>query len=308
MMHQCVSNQESKIWDLEFCKRQVDDRISPGEIQKRKLETLLPGTMLEVEEGDARVPILLVHRGIEDPGWDLVAPKGWAMPLLHLFQYAGCRAGSLQTVEVDRFESGQATEVFDFPEMPIYQSLCEAEQIRKQKIFNTTPKRYRKNYSWNGFGIDLSPLRGDDVVVWHSTRSIGILRDAINHATDFEQCCVKILEEFQSLCASRPKFPNLDLESIKNSFLRVEVKMKAGKIGWNSLIHKNGNAYAQSGITVDTHDYVGFVLRGSFSQSEGTPRGIGIVSLQRLFESKFQVAIRTLTGKKSYPAMLKMIP
>jgi hypothetical protein len=307
MMQHCTSNQDSKLWDVDYCRRLLEQRITPVEIQKRKMEVLIPGTMLEVKESDARVPIMLLHRGLEDPGWDLVAPKGWAMSLLHLFQYAGCRAGSLQTVEVDRFENGQATEVFDYPEMPMYQSICAKEQEKKRNVFKTTPKRYRKQCPWNGFGVDLSPLLSDDVVVWHSSRSVGILQKSIREASDFTQCCTMIMEQLNDLCSSRPSFSKSDLNCIKNSFVRVEVKMKSGKIGWNSLIHKNIESHCEPGKPVDPQDYVGFVLRGSFSQSEGTPRGIGIVSLQRLFESKGQVAIRTLTGKKSYPAKLTLI-
>jgi hypothetical protein len=304
VMLQCQSSQESKIWDVEYCRKVTAERCSMSDIHKRKHEILIPGTLLKALDSDARVPILLVHRGSEDPGWDIVAPKGWGMSLLHLFQYAGCRPGSFQTVQVNAFENGMASEVFDLPETKIYQQLAQEKEVEKLKKYKTVPKKYRIAYPWSPFKIDVNGLCGNDVIVWHSERMVDIISKHLD-STTFDSFCANVLQDMQVLCKNRPAL-RITAKDLASSCVRVELKLKSGKIDWNAVILKQICTEIDSKI--DNSNIVGYVLRGGFSFKDGNPRGIGIVSLKQLFECKGSVGIRNLTGRKTFEATYKLIP
>jgi hypothetical protein len=307
MVH-CESNQDSKLWDVEHSRRITEERCSMSNIHKRKHELVIPGTLLEILDTDVRVPVLLVHRGVEDPGWDIIAPKGWGMPLLHLFQYAGCRPGSFQTIQVDGFENGNSSELFDLPETEMYQNLADEKAKKKLNVIRTTPKKYRIQYPWDPVRIDVKSLCDDgDIVVWHTPRVVDLIIDCFQ-LNNFDMFCTSFMVALKDMCKQRPAFENFNLDTIRNSCVRVELKLKSGKVGWNAAILKNNDETIVLDGKIKKEDVIGYVLRGGFSFSDANSRGIGIVSLKQLFGCKETVGIRNITGRKTFQATYRIIP
>nr|KAJ3420524.1 hypothetical protein HK105_005559 [Polyrhizophydium stewartii] len=148
------------IWNETVRSQLLAARFDNKTLQARRSENLIPGTRLEPTPTDARIPVLLVHRGSAytasqsehgrraeiAAGWDLVLPRGWAMEFWLTFVFAGARVGGLRERRDFHFEARLPCFPDDFPETPAY--VADAADLGSQLAAKhaRTPKSKRPNY------------------------------------------------------------------------------------------------------------------------------------------------------------------
>ena len=121
----------STIWDAGLRASLRKNQVTLQQINERREELLVPGDNLEVQPGDARVPVLLVQRpgcvpSTDDrrrlgygSGWDLIAPTGWGMGFWLQLVLAGARTIGLTEVRCNSLEVGMPYEPYDYPDTKV---------------------------------------------------------------------------------------------------------------------------------------------------------------------------------------------
>ncbi|RKP26987.1 NUC188 domain-containing protein [Syncephalis pseudoplumigaleata] len=124
------------------------------------LQMLVPGQPLAPTPSDARMPILLIHRGggqLPGPetqvgrelvnGWRLVMPKGWGNAFWKAFVFAGIRVGGLEEQRTMHLEAGLACFPYDYPGTLAYEQWSRREAAMAQERHEKRPPAKRPNYA-----------------------------------------------------------------------------------------------------------------------------------------------------------------
>lgn len=138
------------------------------------LQNLLPGTKLSVTDIDARVPIILVQRGVAahtnttpsspeyQSGWNIILPKGWGVSFWKSLVFAGCRTSGLREQHAMHFESGIASYPQDCPDTKAYALWKSEEKLAAERAWKRKPPAKRLNFTKLGitdpFNADFSGL------------------------------------------------------------------------------------------------------------------------------------------------------
>lgn len=101
-------------------------------------------------------------------GWDLIAPKGWAMDIWKSLVFAGARVGGLREEHTFHFESGMPCFPYDYPETAAYHSLAMNVRMEEEAVWERTPVGKRPNY--RKLGVD-SPFEAPFRKLVESTAS-----------------------------------------------------------------------------------------------------------------------------------------
>ncbi|OUM63682.1 hypothetical protein PIROE2DRAFT_21942, partial [Piromyces sp. E2] len=160
---------QSKIWDSELRDNLKKYKCSEESLNKRRSESLIPGTPLEPLENDSKIPILLAQRGATNYlinsdkqsqellyGWNIYIPKGWAMSFFKPLVFAGARVIGLNNIYELYFESTISCYPYDYIETKSYNDYIEERSKKEEEEYNKKPLSKRPNYKKLGI---MSPFR-----------------------------------------------------------------------------------------------------------------------------------------------------
>lgn len=298
----------SFIWDQASRSHTFDDRIavvSQGEFN------LVPTKDVMI------VPILLIQRSVKQVskddielcGWDLVAPRGWAMSLLNLFNYSGARIGGLNERSIGLFEAGLPTFPHDYPETNSFLKDALQKESLMQAKYDRTPILKKVHYKENGilspfrppFEILLSLDTPSKLIIFHSSRSIEIIQNSLRIKSSWDKfisdttCALNDVVKRRKLVMT-----NLDNNSLSRAFVRVKVSLGAGRASSNSTLY----------YLSPEESYVkfGFTTSGSFSLSNGKSSAIGTCTLKGLHAAvEYQIFFKNLVSPKFHPCSIQII-
>ena len=129
---------------------------------------MIPGTPLNPERQDDRIPVLLIQRSLEAPesntqgihGWTLIIPSGWAMAFFNSLIFTGTRVGGQRERQTHAFEAGTSYFPRDLPTSTGYDAYATARAKEEKARWDRKPPAKRPNYEKLG---TISPWRAD----WH---------------------------------------------------------------------------------------------------------------------------------------------
>lgn len=133
-------------------------------------KNLVPGTPLNPERQDDRVPLLIVRRTLETPdaenqsinGYTLLFPAGWSMAFWSSLTYTGTRVGGQRERQTQAYEAGVPYFPRDFPCSLAYEKYVDEKEIEERERWTKKPPAKRVNYQKLGVR---SPWRADWEVV-----------------------------------------------------------------------------------------------------------------------------------------------
>jgi len=262
---------ESDIWDSKLRDQLKNNKCSENLLNKRRSESLVPGTTLEPLETDSKIPILLIQRGatnymISDNkqsqellyGWNLLIPKGWAMAFFKPLVFAGARVIGLKNIYELYFESNIPCYPYDYIETKSYKNYINKKAKEEEEIFNRKPLSKRPNYQKLGimspfkppFEAYLSMIKqqyqnNDDSSLWvlNTPKLINLfIEEAKIKSNTVDSLNKKIYSEIIDYYNKHEIFISIDEikknNTIINAFIRVSVDILGkGVINDNSIIY-----------------------------------------------------------------------
>lgn len=134
---------DSPIWNPAVRDKVTFTKMPESQLNLLRSQNVLPGTPIDLGDGESRIPILAVRRaGSRDSrgfgqGWDIVLPSGWARPFWIALIYRGARAAGLRELRSTKLEMGVPCFPFDHPDTKASQAY--EEENRKELV----AKHYR---------------------------------------------------------------------------------------------------------------------------------------------------------------------
>ncbi|XP_028673135.1 ribonucleases P/MRP protein subunit POP1 [Erpetoichthys calabaricus] len=149
----------SPIWDQAVRDDVTRSKISEQELNRMKMEILVPGSRLDLGAKESKIPILLIHQsgkltGQEclgwGSGWDILIPKGWGMAFWISLIYRGARAGGLQEGLKHSQHKGTAHFPDDFPDCAAGMRFSGEQKKELLDKYKRRPPSKRPNYIKHG--------------------------------------------------------------------------------------------------------------------------------------------------------------
>lgn len=139
----------------------------------------MPGTNLQAQREDDRIPVLMIQRSIENSssqltnspfsnspavhGWTLIIPAGWSMAFFPSLIHTGTRVGGQRECQTQAFESSTPSFPSDYPSTSAYDDFAEQKGKEKEERWKKKPPAKRPG--WGKLGVR-SPWKPDwDVVL-----------------------------------------------------------------------------------------------------------------------------------------------
>ncbi|KAG9045755.1 hypothetical protein FS837_005712 [Tulasnella sp. UAMH 9824] len=151
----------SEIWQEKVREKLRNPKFTKKDLDERRSKNLVPGTRLQPQPSDARIPILLIQRSISPVcgsssssgasdsqmhGYLLFFPAGWSMPFWSSITHTGTRVGGLREHKSQRFESGTPHFPEDYVGTRSYELHWENRAIEESAKWDRTPKAKRPPY------------------------------------------------------------------------------------------------------------------------------------------------------------------
>lgn len=144
------------------------------------MQNLIPGTPLNPQRQDDRVPVMLIQRSLEAPrrngghpihGWTLIIPSGWGMAFWNSLTFAGTRVAGQRERQTQAYEAGTAYFPRDYPSTSAYQEFSTAREEDLRDTWERKPPAKRVNYEKLRVDDPFSP--NWNWVLWKSRHSDG---------------------------------------------------------------------------------------------------------------------------------------
>ncbi|KAG6891353.1 hypothetical protein C0992_008468 [Termitomyces sp. T32_za158] len=160
---------QTDLWDVDIRTKLARPRYKKKDLDERRSKSLIPGTPLNPERQDDRIPVLLVQRSLEAHesgtqgihGWTLIIPSGWAMAFFSSLTFTGTRVSGQRERQTQAFEAGTPYFPRDLPTSAGYVAYATARAKEEKGRWERKPPAKRPNYEKLGTS---SPWRAD----WHS--------------------------------------------------------------------------------------------------------------------------------------------
>jgi ribonuclease P/MRP protein subunit POP1 len=330
--------QDSTIWEEEIRDELLKARPSIGEINKRREKNVIPGTTLEPLESDVKVPILLIRRNVlgnhenseATGGWDLIAPKGWCLPLWNLFIFAGARVGGLRDRNHILFEYGVPSYPDDYPETDSFINEKLSQSISSLEKYRRTPRAKRIDYIKKGvkspFKQPFNDLIGEvqfgKLNLFHSSRTKSILQKCLNEDfKSFEEFSDALIQQINTLIMNKNLFfKNMITKNMNKMFCRVRLTLSSGKAESNAKIYLGSGGESDFDLVfimlikdsdIDEKLIIGYTTSGGYSHAAGQSAAIGTCSLNGLYKLFCKqnpiVLLRNRAGRKSHQCDLQLL-
>ncbi|KAG0247545.1 hypothetical protein BG011_001319 [Mortierella polycephala] len=162
---------QSTLWDEQVREHVLTNMTSEAKLNERRSQNLVPGTKLNPNDTDSRIPILLVQREGKpqiqrapgggsseyECGWTLILPKGWAMPFWKSMIFAGARPGGVRERRSFHFETRQSCFPYDFPNTEAYLAWMDFYEKNVRAKYERKPVAKRINYAKLGVEDPFGP-------------------------------------------------------------------------------------------------------------------------------------------------------
>ncbi|CAI2184541.1 19786_t:CDS:10 [Funneliformis geosporum] len=264
----------SELWSDEV-RNALSNKISDGDLDKRRSKLLVPGQKLLLQSEDSLIPIFLIKRdGINMSitskrtsefvgGWNIIMPANWGMAFWKSFIFAGAWVGGLRERHNHHFESGIPCFPYDFPGTIPYENFSNVQKRVKQLEYNKRPPAKRPNFKKllvdspfeppfdQLVGIDSIELRDyihekiiakeqEKKMPWllQGIKNIRLLENAENYSEEFSQLLSK-----QIIQAFNVRDINLESEAVSLDSSKALVHVRVGFLarglpGPNAIIYK----------------------------------------------------------------------
>ncbi|KAG8925284.1 hypothetical protein FRC01_010406 [Tulasnella sp. 417] len=151
----------SEIWQEKVREKLRKPKFTKKDLDERRSKNLVPGTRLQPQPSDARIPILLIQRSISPVcgsssssgasdsqmhGYLLLFPAGWSMPFWSSITHTGTRVGGLREHKSQRFESTTPHFPEDYVGTQSHELHWENRAIEERAKWERTPKAKRPPY------------------------------------------------------------------------------------------------------------------------------------------------------------------
>ncbi|XP_002737579.1 ribonucleases P/MRP protein subunit POP1-like isoform X2 [Saccoglossus kowalevskii] len=179
---------QSPIWEKKARKKASVEKFSIDELNKKRAEHLIPGTVLQLGREESRIPILLLHNPgkLEDVkeqmscqemqnslgfggGWDIVIPSGWGMAFWIALIYRGARAGGEREAQSASAQQGLPYFPYDFPDTLAYNETSNLRKNELESKYSRYPPDKRTNYAKFGVVAPFCSPWEQLVVEWNDT-------------------------------------------------------------------------------------------------------------------------------------------
>ncbi|KAI0689073.1 NUC188 domain-containing protein [Cytidiella melzeri] len=168
----------SDIWNEEIRQPLQKPKFKKSEIDQRRSQNLIPGTPLQSQRQDDRIPMLMIQRSVENSssqttnspfsatpsvhGWTLIIPAGWSMAFFPSLIHTGTRVGGQRERQTQAFESSSPCFPRDYPSTSAYNDFADKTGKEEQERWNKKPRAKRP--AWEKLGVR-SPWKPDWEVV-----------------------------------------------------------------------------------------------------------------------------------------------
>lgn len=151
----------SEIWQEKVREKLRKPKFTKKDLDERRSKNLVPGTRLQPQPSDARIPILIIQRSISPingpsnssgasdsqmHGYLLLFPAGWSMPFWSSITHTGTRVGGLREHKSQRFESRTSHFPEDYVGTQSYELHWDNRAIEESAKWERTPKAKRPPY------------------------------------------------------------------------------------------------------------------------------------------------------------------
>lgn len=128
--------------------RRIPNRLCPPQQN-------VPGTKLRPQQGDGRLPIMLIQRTFGNSissksnmhGWTLLLPTGWSMPFFTSLVFTGSRVAGLRERRVQQFECGSGMAFpEDYPTTKAFLDHSSEIAAKERARWERTPPAKRANF------------------------------------------------------------------------------------------------------------------------------------------------------------------
>ncbi|KAL8586772.1 hypothetical protein ACOMHN_061285 [Nucella lapillus] len=151
----------SPLMDEAVREEVTQTKLTEQEMNRRRSELLVSGSILQLGDEESRIPVLLLQRPGSQPsfntettagrcgvgsGWDLVAPKTWAMAFWTALVYRGARVGGLREARSLAVRSFQLHFPHDFPDSASCHELQQESRSLSVDEYVRHPPAKRVNY------------------------------------------------------------------------------------------------------------------------------------------------------------------
>lgn len=241
-------------------------------------QNLIPGTQLEQQDDDAKVPLILVQRTLGETmhGWLLIAPRGWGTALLHSLTFTGTRVAGLAQRATQHAEAGVSFFPVDFPSTKACGAWWATRGADERARWERKPKAKRVSYEKRGvrsawvadwdvvLGLEGEGARADESEAQRSERAervygkIWLLRgDGIEAA--LEAGAVDKLVTESRAKRSLPPLPDSDAKDlIQTALVSVRVHLVGrgapGDVGLIYLVKDEERDEWERGLEADKND------------------------------------------------------
>ncbi|GAA97132.1 uncharacterized protein L969DRAFT_94124 [Mixia osmundae IAM 14324] len=290
-------------WDLETVNSLSKPRYSKAELDRRRSKMNMPGSSLDAQETDDRLPVLVLQRSLGEGsstpafGLTVIAPSAFARPLLQSLVFCQPRPIGQREVTMQHFESGLPA----FPHDWLGTAAGEQEMARRAETIQLkharTPRGKRAEYDRLGVTMPFKPdwpalLAVGNATPWLAPRSIAL----------------KLVEALDGKPTDKADSAKRFDEVLKNRKLLATGVCQARLIPSGRGVPKD----RASVFVGDGQDakLVGFVTSGSFSLSHGRGRAICMITLKAFLDAhaskNAQFAYRNVTSRDRHRAVLEL--
>ncbi|CAG8593075.1 9786_t:CDS:10 [Paraglomus occultum] len=241
---------QSDIWDDGILQNLATNKVTDGNLDKRRQKFLIPGRKLTPFPEDSKIPILLITRNSSSlthypsqefiNGWAVIIPSHWGMPFWKSFVFAGAWVGGLRERKNQHFECGQSCFPYDFPGCKAYREYQIKEKKRLENEYNKKPPAKRVNYRKLEIEEPFMPpferlineetdsdeqneKYDKDVGLWllQGSKLVDIIKDDASNVEELEENCKERIQMYMESRGANFSF-NFDLSK---ALVRVRITM-----------------------------------------------------------------------------------
>ncbi|KAJ3860541.1 POP1-domain-containing protein [Lentinula novae-zelandiae] len=143
------------VWEQNIRMQLKNPRYQTKDINARRAQNPIPGTLLSPLRQDDRIPAMLIqtsyqHSASNDTesieGWTFIFPAGWSMAFFQQLTYTGTRVAGQRERQTQAFEAGTAYFPSDYPSTSAYKIHISARAEKEKAKWARTPAAKRVNY------------------------------------------------------------------------------------------------------------------------------------------------------------------
>jgi len=228
--------ESSQAWTkAPFFSSQIRDSVSLSkcsdvEINKKRSQSLIPGTKINLGEEESRIPVVILP---QENSLSLLVPAGWGMSFWMCLVFHGCRVGGYRELQHQQLEQGNVPLLVKYPESEAFHEESESTAEKLKSTHFALPPNKRVNFAKLGIASPFEPPLRILVADWLSDSAIEKKKSA-NDGGD--QSLLRVLRD-EAVLEKIRRGDFSDVESFRDHLVTVKLKVEGrGKLGLNTLL------------------------------------------------------------------------